>query len=155
MHAHIYTMCKRRLRWNSHVSPLDLSREKCGMVWVEIKVLQKNMMNITKCQHELEWAPAWGRINGIHHYNYHQATSDQHRLSSWHTWHGKSSRGIQVDVMMVGSKFGRWQRAQFLEWSRIVRLSALYNSNTPKGLITLILKIVWSKQMSRISLCCC
>jgi hypothetical protein len=44
--------------------------------------------------------------------------------------------------MMVISKFDRWQGAQFLEWSQIVRPSAPYNSNMPKGLIALILKIV-------------
>jgi hypothetical protein len=32
MHAHIYTMHKRRLRWNFHVSPPNLSWEKCGTV---------------------------------------------------------------------------------------------------------------------------
>jgi hypothetical protein len=50
MHIHIYTMHKKKLRWNSHVSPLDLSQEKRGMVWVEIKMLQENMMNSTKCR---------------------------------------------------------------------------------------------------------
>jgi hypothetical protein len=29
--------------------PPNLSWEKHGMVWVEIKVLQENMMNNTKC----------------------------------------------------------------------------------------------------------
>jgi hypothetical protein len=58
--------------------PLDLSWEKCGMVWIEIKVLQENMMDNTKCQWELEWALAWGKIDGIHHYNYHKAGFDQH-----------------------------------------------------------------------------
>jgi hypothetical protein len=62
--------------------PLDLSREKRGMVWVEIKVLQENMMNNTKCQWEFEWTPAWGRTDGIHHYNYRKTTSDQHYMSS-------------------------------------------------------------------------
>jgi len=61
MHAHIYTMHKRRLRWNYHVSPPDLSQEKCGMVWIEIKVLQENMMNNTKCRWELEGVLAWGK----------------------------------------------------------------------------------------------
>jgi len=37
--------------------PQDLSREKCGMVWIEIKVLQENMMNNTKWQKEFEWTP--------------------------------------------------------------------------------------------------
>jgi len=45
-------------------------------------VLQENMMNNTKCWWEFEWASAWGRINGIHHYNYHKTTFNQHRLSS-------------------------------------------------------------------------
>jgi hypothetical protein len=62
--------------------PLDLSREKRGMVWVEIKVLQENMMNNTKCWQELEWVPDWGRIDGIHHCNYCKITFDQHHLSS-------------------------------------------------------------------------
>jgi hypothetical protein len=62
--------------------PQDLSQEKCGMVWIEIKVLQENMMNNTKWQKEFEWTPAWGRIDGIHHFNYHKTTFDQHRLSS-------------------------------------------------------------------------
>jgi hypothetical protein len=34
--------------------PLDLSQEKRGMVKVEIKVLQENMMNNTKCWQELK-----------------------------------------------------------------------------------------------------
>jgi len=29
--------------------PPDPSQEKRGMVWIEIKVLQENMMNSTKC----------------------------------------------------------------------------------------------------------
>jgi len=62
--------------------PLDLSREKRGMVWVEIKVLQENMMNNTKCWRELEWVSDWGRIDGIHHYKYCKITSDQHHLFS-------------------------------------------------------------------------
>jgi hypothetical protein len=62
--------------------PLDLSQEKRGMVWVEIKVLQQNMMNSTKCQQELERALAWGKIDGIHHYNYRKVASDQHCVSS-------------------------------------------------------------------------
>jgi hypothetical protein len=62
--------------------PPNLNQEKHGMVWIEIKVLQKNMMNNTKCRQELEWAPIWGIIDGIHHYNYRKATFDQHRLSS-------------------------------------------------------------------------
>jgi hypothetical protein len=61
--------------------PPDLSREKRGMVWVEIKVLQENTMNSTKWWRELEWALAWGKIDGIHHYNYRKATSNHHRLS--------------------------------------------------------------------------
>ncbi len=39
---------------------------------------------------------------------------DQHCLSS-DILDMESSGGIQVDVMMVGSKFGRWQGAQCLE----------------------------------------
>jgi hypothetical protein len=62
--------------------PLDFSWEKCGMVWVEIKVQQDNIMNSTKCEQELEWALVWGRKDGIHHCNYHKVTFDQHRLSS-------------------------------------------------------------------------
>jgi len=31
MHAHIYTMNKKRLRWNSHVSPPP--RPKSGKAW--------------------------------------------------------------------------------------------------------------------------
>jgi len=62
--------------------PQDLNQEKRGMIWIKIKVLQKNMMNRTKGWQELEWAMAWGKINGIHHYNYRKATFDQHRLSS-------------------------------------------------------------------------
>ncbi len=62
--------------------PPDLSREKRGMVWIEIKVLQENMMNSTKSRRELEWVPNWGKIDGIHHYNYYKITSDQHHLSS-------------------------------------------------------------------------
>jgi hypothetical protein len=57
--------------------------------------------------------------------------------------------------MMVGSKFNTWQGAQFLEWSRIVRPLAPYNSSTHKGLIALILKIVQPKEMSRVSLASC
>jgi hypothetical protein len=56
--------------------PLDLSWEMRGMVWVEIKVLQENMMSSTKCRRQLEWASAWGRIDGIHHYNYGKVASD-------------------------------------------------------------------------------
>jgi hypothetical protein len=62
--------------------PLDLSWEKRGMVWVEIQVLQENMMNNTKCRREFDWALAWGRIDGIHHYNYLKTTSNQHCPSS-------------------------------------------------------------------------
>jgi hypothetical protein len=153
MHTHIYTMHKKRLRWNSHVSPPKPKLGKRGMIWVEIKVLQKNMMNNIKCHRELEWAPAWGRIDGIHHYNYRKATSNQHCLSS-HIL-DMDSGGIQVDLMMVGSKFGRWQGAQFLEWSRIVCPSTPCNSNTPKGMIALILKVVRPKEVSRVSLGCC
>jgi hypothetical protein len=69
-------MHKRRLRWNSHVSPPDLSQEKRGMVWVRIKVLQEIMMNNTKCWQELEWALIWGKIDGIHHYNYRKVAFD-------------------------------------------------------------------------------
>jgi hypothetical protein len=54
--------------------------------------------------------------------------------------------------MMVGSKFGKWQGAQFLEWSRIVHSSAPCNSNTPKGMIALILKIVRPEEVSKVSL---
>jgi hypothetical protein len=75
MHAHVYTMHKRRLKWNFHVSPLDLRWEKRGMVLVEIKVLQENMMNSMKCRWELEWASTWGKIEGIHH-DYRKAPSD-------------------------------------------------------------------------------
>jgi hypothetical protein len=56
--------------------------------------------------------------------------------------------------MMVGSKFGKWQGAQFLEWSRIVRPSAPCNYNTFEGLIALILKIVRPEEVSKISLGC-
>jgi hypothetical protein len=45
-------------------------------------------------------------------------------------------------------------RPQFLEWSRIVRLLAPCNFNTPKGPIALILKMVQSEEMSRVSLGC-
>jgi hypothetical protein len=38
--------------------PLDLSWEKNDMVWAEIKVLQENMMNDTKCRWEREWVLA-------------------------------------------------------------------------------------------------
>jgi len=38
----------------SCIPPQDLSQEKHGMVRVEIKVVHENMMNSTKCQHELE-----------------------------------------------------------------------------------------------------
>jgi hypothetical protein len=146
MHTHIYTMHKRRLRWNSHLSPpLDLSHEKHCMVWVEIKVPKENMMNSTKCWRELEWALAWGKRDGIHHYNYHKTTSNQHRLSS---------NIPDMDSQMEESKFGGWQGAQFLKWSQIVCLLAPCNSNTPKGLIVLILKIVQSEEMSRESLGC-
>jgi hypothetical protein len=40
------------------------------------------MMNNTKRQWELEWISTWDRKDGIHHYNYRKATSNQHRLSS-------------------------------------------------------------------------
>jgi hypothetical protein len=53
--------------------------------------------------------------------------------------------------MMVGSKFGKWQGAQFLEWSRIVHSSAPCSSNTPEGMIALILKIVRPEEVSRVS----
>jgi hypothetical protein len=56
--------------------------------------------------------------------------------------------------MMVGSKFGRCQGAQFLEWSQIVGSLAPCNSNTPEGLIALILKIVQLEEMFRVSLSC-
>jgi len=56
--------------------PRDLSQEKRGMVWVEITMLQENMMNNTKCRQEFEWISAWGRIDGIHHYNYRKTTFD-------------------------------------------------------------------------------
>jgi len=59
-------------------SPPDLSQEKGDMVWIEIKVLQENMMNNTKCWRELEWTLTWSRIDGIHHYNYPKVASDQH-----------------------------------------------------------------------------
>jgi hypothetical protein len=59
MHAHIYTMHKRRLRWNSHVSPPDLSQKKCDMVWVKIKVLHENMMNVA--------TPLWGKCEVATH----------------------------------------------------------------------------------------
>jgi hypothetical protein len=49
---------------------------------VEIKVLQENMMNNTKCRRELEWTLTWGIIDGIHHYNYHKTERDQHHLPS-------------------------------------------------------------------------
>jgi len=62
--------------------PLNLSQEKRGMVWVRIKVLWESMMNSTNCRQEFEWAPAWGKKDGIHHYSYRKVTSDQHRLSS-------------------------------------------------------------------------
>jgi hypothetical protein len=39
------------------------------------------MMNSTKCRQELKWASAWGKIDGIHHYNYRKAAFDQYRLS--------------------------------------------------------------------------
>ncbi len=35
-------------------SPPDLSQEKHGMVRIEIKVLQENVMNGTKCWREFE-----------------------------------------------------------------------------------------------------
>jgi len=57
--------------------------------------------------------------------------------------------------MMVGSKFGKGQGAQFLEWSQIVRPLAPCNSNTHEGLIALILKIVRLKEMSKVSLGYC
>jgi hypothetical protein len=83
MHTHIYYNAQKEVEMKfSCIPPLDLNWEKRGMVWVEIKVLQENMMNNTKGGWELEWAPAWSRIDGIHHYNYCKATSDQHRLSS-------------------------------------------------------------------------
>jgi hypothetical protein len=44
--------------------------------------------------------------------------------------------------MMVGSKFGKWHGAQFLEWFQIMRPLAICNSNTLEGPIALILKIV-------------
>jgi hypothetical protein len=58
-------------------------------------------------------------------------------------------------MMMVGSKFGRWQGAQFLEWSQIMRSSTPYNSNTPESSIALILKIVRPKEVSKVSLGFC
>ncbi len=66
---HIYIQCTRR-GWDEIFMylPPKPEPEKCGMVWVEIKVLQENMMNNTKCWWELEWTSAWGKIDGIHHY---------------------------------------------------------------------------------------
>jgi hypothetical protein len=59
----------------------NLNQEKCGMVWVGIKVVQEIMMNNTKCQRYLEWTSTWDRKDGIHHYSYRKTTSDQHCLS--------------------------------------------------------------------------
>jgi hypothetical protein len=56
--------------------PPNLGWEKRDIVWIEIKMLQENMMKNTKCRHELEWVPAWGKIDGIHHYNYCKAAFD-------------------------------------------------------------------------------
>jgi hypothetical protein len=81
MHTHIYNAQKEVEMKSSCIPPQDLRWEKRGMVWIEIKVLQENMMTNTKCQQELEWPSAWGRINGIHHYYYRKVASDQHRLS--------------------------------------------------------------------------
>jgi len=43
-------------------------------------------------------------------------------------------------------------KVHILEWSRIVRPLAPYNSNTLEGLIALILKIVRPEEVSRVSL---
>jgi len=56
--------------------PPNLSWEKHGMVWVESRCYKR-----TWCRWELKWALAWGKIDGIHHYNYRKAASNRHRLS--------------------------------------------------------------------------
>jgi hypothetical protein len=127
--------------------PTDLSWEKCGMVWVEIKVLQENMMNNTKCRQELNWALVRGRKDGVHHRNYRKITSDQHRLSSNILDMDSQVGEFKFIVMMVGSKFDKWQGAKFLEWSRIMYLLVLCNSNALEALILLILKIVWLEEV--------
>jgi hypothetical protein len=147
-------MHKRRLRWNSHVSP---PKPESGKVW---HGRNRNQGVVGERDEQYQMPIGTWVSSGLRQKRWYpplQLSQSSIWLTSsflWHTWHGKSSGGIHVDVMMVGLKFGRWQGAQFLEWSRIVCPSAPCNSNTPKALIALILKIVRLEEVSRVSLGC-
>jgi hypothetical protein len=152
MHAHIYIMHKRRLKWNSHVSPLDLSREKHGMVWVEIKVMQENMMNTTKCQRELEWALAWGRKHGTiaiiakqHLINIVYPLTYLTWIVKWRNPNRHDDGRIQVQQMAGRIVFG-----MTLNCASVNSLQLQHY----EGLIALILKIVRMEEVSRVSLRC-
>jgi hypothetical protein len=140
-------MHKRRLRWNSHVSLPP--RLELGKMWHGLNRNQ-GATGEHDGQYQMStwtWVSplARGRIDGIHHYNYRKTTFDHHHLSF---------DIPDMDRQVEESKFDKWHDAQFLEWSWIVRSLVPYNSNTPKGLIILILKMLRSEDVSKISLGC-